>query len=74
LKKAYIFPSVSPWGAPMLFVKNKDRTLRLCIDLGKLNKVTINEKYPFPRIDDLFDSLKVKEYFSKSTQVQAIIK
>jgi hypothetical protein len=58
LKKGYIRPSVSPWGAPMLFVQKKDATLRLCIDLRKLNKVTIKNKYPFPRIDDLFDHLK----------------
>ena len=57
LKKGYILPSVPPWGEPVLFVKKKDVTLRLCIDLGQLNKVTIKNKYPFPRIDDLFDQL-----------------
>jgi hypothetical protein len=57
LNKGYICPSVSPWGAPILFVKKKDGTLRLCIDFMKLNKVTIKNKYPFPRIDDLFDQL-----------------
>jgi hypothetical protein len=55
LKKAYICPSVSPWGAPILFVKKKDGTLRLCIDFRQLNKSTIKNKYPLPRIDDLFD-------------------
>jgi hypothetical protein len=55
LKKGYICPSVSPWGNPVLFVKKKDCTLRLCIDFRKLNKVTVNNKYHFPRIDDLFD-------------------
>jgi hypothetical protein len=54
-KKGYIHPSVSPWGAPVLFVKKKDGMLRLCIDFRQLNKVTIKNKYHLPRIDDLFD-------------------
>jgi len=58
LDKGCIRPSVSPWGAPILFVKKKDDTLRLCIDYRKLNKVTIKNMYPLPRIDDLFDQLK----------------
>ena len=53
--KGFIRPSVSPWGAPVLFVKKKDGTMRLCIDYRQLNKVTIKNKYPLPRIDDLFD-------------------
>jgi hypothetical protein len=57
LKKGYICPRVSPWGAPILFVKNKDGTLRLSIDFRQLNKVTVKKKYHFPRIDDLFDQL-----------------
>ena len=57
LQKGYIRPSVSPWGAPILFVKKKDGTLRLCVDYRELNKVTIKNKYPLPRIDDLFDQL-----------------
>jgi hypothetical protein len=65
LKKGYIHPSVSPWGAPVLFMKNKYGTLRLCIDFRQLNKVTIKNKYPFPRIDDLFDQLKDSKIFSK---------
>jgi hypothetical protein len=65
LKKGYIRPSVSPWGALVLFVKNKDGTLRLCIDFRKLNKVTIKNKYPLPIIDDLFDQLKGARIFSK---------
>jgi hypothetical protein len=65
LKKGYIRPSVSPWGAPVLFVKKKDGTLRLCIDFRQLNKVTVKNKYPFPRIDDLFDQLKGENIFSK---------
>jgi hypothetical protein len=55
LKKGYIHPSVSPWGAPVLFVKKKDGTLTLFIDFRQLNKVTVKNKYPLPRIDDLFD-------------------
>ena len=55
LDKGMIRPSVSPWGAPVLFVKKKDGSLRLCIDYRELNKLTIKNKYPLPRIDDLFD-------------------
>jgi hypothetical protein len=65
MDKGYIRPSVSPWGAPILFVKNKDGTLRLCIDYRQLNKVTIKNKYPLPRIDDLFDQLGGASIFSK---------
>jgi hypothetical protein len=65
LKKGYIRPSVSPWGALVLFVKKKDGTLRLCIDFRKLNKVTVKNKYPLPRIDDLFDQLKYAKIFFK---------
>ena len=56
--KGFVRPSFSPWGAPVLFVKKKDRSLRLCVDYRQLNKVTIKNKYPLPRIDDLFDQLK----------------
>jgi hypothetical protein len=65
LKKGYIHPSVSPWRAPFLFVKKKDGMLRLCIDFRQLNKVTVKNKYPLPRIDDLFDQLKDAKIFSK---------
>jgi hypothetical protein len=65
LKKGYICPSVSPWGAPVLFMKEKDGTLILCIDFRQLNKVTIKNKYPLPIIDDLFDQLKDAKIFSK---------
>jgi hypothetical protein len=65
LKKGYIHPSVSPWGAPVLFVKKKDGMLRLCIDFWQLNKVTVKNNYPLPRIDDLFDQLKDVKIFSK---------
>jgi hypothetical protein len=56
---------VSPWGAPVLFMKKKDGMLRLCIDFRQLNKVTVKNKYPLPRIDDLFDQLKDAKIFSK---------
>jgi hypothetical protein len=65
LKKGYIHPSVSPWGSPVLFMKKKDGTLRLRINFRQLNKVTIKNKYPLPRIDDLFDQLKDARIFSK---------
>jgi hypothetical protein len=56
---------VSPWGSPMLFVKKKYGTLRLCIYFRQHNKVTINKKYHFPIIDNLFDQLKGERIFSK---------
>ena len=65
MKKGYIRPSVSPWGAVVLFVKKKDGTLTLCIDFRQLNKVTVKNKYPLPSIDDLFDQLKDAKIFSK---------
>ncbi|KAL0403807.1 UNVERIFIED_CONTAM: Transposon Ty3-I Gag-Pol polyprotein [Sesamum radiatum] len=65
MDKKLIRPSVSPWGAPVLFVKKKDGSLRLCIDYRELNKLTIKNKYPLPRIDDLFDQLKGAQVFSK---------
>ena len=63
--KGFIRPSTSPWGAPILFVKKKDGTLRLCVDYRKLNRVTAKNKYPLPRIGDLFDQLNGACYFSK---------
>ena len=65
LEKKYIRPSVSPWGEPVLFVKKKDGTIRLCIDYIQLNKVTMKNKYPLPRIDDLFDQMRGAKVFSK---------
>ena len=65
LDKGFIRPNVSPWGAPVLFVKKKYGTIRMCIDYQKINKVTIKNKYPLPRIDDLFDQLKEESVFSK---------
>ena len=57
LDKGLIRPSTLLWGAPVLFAKKKDKTLRLCIDYRQLNRVTIKNRYPLPRIDDLFDQL-----------------
>ncbi|KAD7479067.1 hypothetical protein E3N88_02203 [Mikania micrantha] len=65
LDKGFIRPSFSPWGAPVLFVKKKDGTFRMCIDYRELNKLTIKNRYPLPRIDDLFDQLQGAQYFSK---------
>ncbi|CAN4114247.1 unnamed protein product [Withania somnifera] len=65
LDKGFIHSSVSPWGAPVLFVKKKDGSMRMCIDYRRLNKVTVKNKYPLPRIDDLFDRLRGAAVFSK---------
>ena len=58
LDKGFIRPNTSSWGAPVLFVKKNDGTLRLCIDYRELNKLTVKNKYPLLRIDDLFDQLQ----------------
>jgi len=63
--KGYIRPSASPWGSPVLFVKKKDGSMRMCIDYRNLNAVTVKNKYPLPRIDDLLDQLKDAKFFSK---------
>ncbi|KAK8557933.1 hypothetical protein V6N12_010156 [Hibiscus sabdariffa] len=63
--KGFIRPSSSPWGAPMLFVKKKDGSMSLCFNYRELNKVTIKNRYPLPRIEDLFDQLKNASLFSK---------
>ena len=65
LDKEFIRPSVWPWGAPVLFVKKKDGCFRLCIDYRGLNRVTVKNKYPLPRIDELLDQLKGAKWFSK---------
>nr|GEW25849.1 putative reverse transcriptase domain-containing protein [Tanacetum cinerariifolium] len=64
-EKGFIRPSSSPWGAPVLFVKKKDGLFHMCIDYRELNKLTIKNRYPLPRIDDLFDQLQGSRYFSK---------
>ena len=58
LDKEFIRPSTSPWGAPVLFAMKKDKTLRIYIDYRQLNRVTIKNRYPLPRIDVLFDQLR----------------
>jgi len=65
LDKGFLRPSVSPWGAPVLFVRKKDSSLRMCIDYHHLNKVIVKNKYPLSRIDDLFDQLQGANYFLK---------
>jgi hypothetical protein len=65
LEKGFICPSSSLWGAPMIFVSKKDGTQRLCVDYHALNEVTVKNKYPLPRIDDLFGQLHGACVFSK---------
>jgi hypothetical protein len=65
LDKGYIRPSTSPWGCPALFVEKKDKELRLCVDYRPLNVVTIQNRYPVPRIDILLDQLAGAQVFSK---------
>nr|GEX93452.1 putative reverse transcriptase domain-containing protein [Tanacetum cinerariifolium] len=63
--RGFIRPSTSPWGAPVLFVKKKDGSFRMCIDYRELNKLTVKNRYPLPRIDDLFDQLQGLSIYSK---------
>jgi len=65
LEKGYIRPTTSPWGASVLFMRKKDGTLRLCIGYQELNRITVKNRYPLPRIDDLFDQLWGAGTFSK---------
>jgi hypothetical protein len=65
LDKGYIRPCTSPWAVPVLFVEKKDGTKRMCIDYKALNEVTVKNKYPLPRIEDLFDQLRGASVFSK---------
>ena len=63
--KGFIKPSTSPWGTMVLFAKKKDKTLRLCIDYRQLNRVTVKNRYPLPRKDDLFNQLRGARVYSK---------
>nr|GFB71734.1 putative reverse transcriptase domain-containing protein [Tanacetum cinerariifolium] len=63
--KGFIRPSSSPWGAPVLFVKKKDGSFWMCIDYRELNKLTVKNRYPLPRIEDLFDQLQRSRVYSK---------
>ncbi|GKD96620.1 putative reverse transcriptase domain-containing protein, partial [Tanacetum coccineum] len=65
LEKGFIHPSSSPWGASVLFVKKKDGSFRMCIDYCELNKLTVKNCYPLPRIDELFDQLQDSSVYSK---------
>nr|GEY86853.1 hypothetical protein [Tanacetum cinerariifolium] len=65
LEKGFIRLCSSPWGAPVLFIKKKDRSFRMCIDYRALNKLTVKNRYPLPRIDDLFDQLQGSSVYSK---------
>ncbi|GJW94946.1 putative reverse transcriptase domain-containing protein [Tanacetum coccineum] len=65
LEKVFICPSSSSWGAPVLFVKNKDGSFKMCIDYRELNKLTVKNRYPLLRIDDLFDQLQGSSVYSK---------
>nr|GFA47887.1 putative reverse transcriptase domain-containing protein [Tanacetum cinerariifolium] len=65
MNKGFIKPSSSPWGAPVLFVKKKDGSFRMCIDYKELNKLTMKNRYPLPRIDDIFDQLQGSSIYSK---------
>nr|GEV68261.1 putative reverse transcriptase domain-containing protein [Tanacetum cinerariifolium] len=66
-EKGFIRPSSSPWGAPVLFVKKKDGSFRMCIDYRELNKLTVKNRYLLPRIDDLFDQLQGSSVYQRST-------
>ena len=65
LDNGFIIPSISPWGAPVLFAKKKGKTLRLCIDYRQLNRITTKNRYPLLRIGDLFDQLRGARVYSK---------
>ncbi|GJR93634.1 hypothetical protein Tco_0265808 [Tanacetum coccineum] len=63
--KVFIRPSSLPWGAPVLFFKKKDGSFQMCIDYRELNKLTVKNRYPLSRIDDLFDQLQGSSVYSK---------
>ena len=65
LDAGYIHPSKAPYGAPMLFQRKQDGSMRMCVDYQALNKVTVKNKYPVPNVADLFDRLSKAAYFTK---------
>ncbi|GKD13499.1 putative reverse transcriptase domain-containing protein [Tanacetum coccineum] len=71
-EKGFIRPSSSPWGAPVLFVKKKDGSFRMCIDYWELNKLTVKNRYPLPRIDDLFDQLQGQGIHVDPAKIESI--
>lgn len=74
LNKGFIHPSLSLCGSPVLFVNKKDGSMQMCIDYRELHKVTIKNRYPLPRIHDLFDQFQGTYYFSKINLYSCIIK
>ncbi|GJU28080.1 putative reverse transcriptase domain-containing protein [Tanacetum coccineum] len=72
-RQGFIRPSSSPWGAPVLFVKKKDGSFRMCIDYRELNKLTVKNRYPLPRIDDLFDQLQGSDKKEHEEYLKAIL-
>ncbi|GJU65174.1 putative reverse transcriptase domain-containing protein [Tanacetum coccineum] len=63
--KGFIRPSSSPWGAPVLFIEKKDGSFRMCIDYRELNKLTVKNRYPLPKMNDLLDQLQGSNIYSK---------
>ena len=74
MDKVHVRPSVSPWGVPVLFIKKKDGNFRMCIDYKQLNNIIVKNKYPLPRINDMFDDIDGAKIFSKLTSRQDTIK
>ncbi|GJZ60977.1 putative reverse transcriptase domain-containing protein [Tanacetum coccineum] len=73
LENGFIRPSVSPWGAPVLFVKKKDGSMRLCIDYRELNRITIRNRYPLPRIDDLEQDISKTAFRTRYWQLEFLV-
>ena len=64
LEKGFIIPSTSPCGSPIVLIPKKDGTWRMCVDFRALKKITVKNRYPLPRIDDLLDQLQQEKYFT----------